>query len=213
MLATSPEAQRKETTIKDTPPEISISESTVLEHKGNGHTLHSSDCKTDTIIDSKELIDENLNSNHSHLTDNEASVNSFDQIGDLTVDTVSDVFETSIDDTSVINDKEDFSESHVDHLDTSKLSTVALHSRSNSRNRSASQESLPPQSNIGHYEEFTSMEIDEAKLKATEPIIEHIPINPSRPVTPEPHSASPIKEILLALQKEATKYRNIQGHF
>eukprot|EP00116_Pleurobrachia_bachei_P000915 sb/3461177/ len=47
---------------------------------------------------------------------------------------------------------------------------------------------------LDNYEEFSNSEISEAKI--AEP--------------PEPHTGSPIRDVLLALQNEAIKYRNIQ---
>ena len=47
---------------------------------------------------------------------------------------------------------------------------------------------------LDYYEEFSNSEISEAKI--AEP--------------PEPHTGSPIRDVLLALQNEAIKYRNIQ---
>ena len=50
---------------------------------------------------------------------------------------------------------------------------------------------------IDTYEEFSNSEISEARI--AEP--------------PEPHTGSPIRDVLLTLQKEAAKYRNIQVSF
>ena len=93
-------------------------------------------------------------------------------------------------------------------MTVSKLDSITLNSSSNSRVRSISTDSSANAS-LEQYEEFSSNEIDEAK-RAVDLPIDHVPINPDRTSTPEPHSASPIREVLLTLQKEASKYRNIQ---
>ena len=64
---------------------------------------------------------------------------------------------------------------------------------------------------LTHCEEFSDNEITEAKNAID--TTEKLQINPDMTCGPEPHSASPIREVLSTLKKEAAKYRNIQVIF
>ena len=89
--------------------------------------------------------------------------------------------------------------------------TIALHEEESSRNREKPLYlSSSLNTSLEQYEELSSNEIAEAKSVLQ---LKQTPINPDKPVTPEPHCASPIKQILLTLQKDAAKYRNIQVKF
>ena len=74
---------------------------------------------------------------------------------------------------------------------------------------SKSESSGSQENSIEQYVEFSSNEIEEAKEAVTQ-LTEPVPIIPDLVEEPQQHSASPIREVLLTLQKEAAKYRNIQ---
>ena len=65
-----------------------------------------------------------------------------------------------------------------------------------------------PPMQMSQYEEFSENEIAEAKNSFQ--LMQHPEKSATSTTLPEPHCASPIREVLLTLQKEASKYRNIQ---
>ena len=240
MLATSPEVQRKESNnhvevVQHCQSDLSAAPLQVENGsvKNEDH-ISESDESPDT---SSEVTKTNNNDSSSteQLTDSyladESSINANSEISNLATDDcisqpdhISDrtspsksIPEISESLTDSENHEQSF-DSETNQLTVSKLDSVALNSRSSSRNRSISSDSVPnrttssdssPNASLEPYEEFTSKEIAEAKQAVDFPT-EHVPINPDLTSTPEPHSASPIKEVLLTLQKEASKYRNIQ---
>lgn len=158
-----------------------------------------------TITKPQEQSDIDQSFTDPYLAD-ESSLN-VDSISDSEVKSTSDklsVVDDISDRTSPSKSLSDFEEPSVTdscNNGAPKFDSVALHRSSNIQK--IVDTSSSENTSFEHYEEFSNSEIAEAK-KAVEI---YPPISSS---TPEPHSASPIKEILTTLHKEASKYRNIQ---
>ena len=237
MLATSPEVQRKEADknvelVSNTSNCQLASPATPVQDENEPNCKESNQSENEEYSETSSEVTKTYNDessstealNDSYLADESSfNANSVTEVSELTLDNgnvsecdhASDrtspsksIPEISAENLTDTENHEHLSEPNCDNLTVSKLDSIALNSSSNSRDRSISTDSSANTS-LEQYEEFSSNEIAEAK-RAVDLPTEHIPINPDRTSTPEPHSASPIREVLLTLQKEASKYRNIQ---
>ena len=235
MLASSPEVHKKETNKNvEIVSNDSICQADTLavplpDENGSDNKEHQSESEENSESETSSEVTKTNNDDSSsteHLTDSyladESSINvnsvtvsdlSTDDVNASECDHLSDrtspsksIPEISAENLTDTEDHEQISETEQNHLPVSKPDFIALNSRSTSRSTSAGSST---NTSLNQYEEFTSTEIAEAKQAVDLPV-EHVPINPDLTTTPEPHSASPIKEVLLTLQKEASKYRNIQ---
>jgi hypothetical protein len=207
------QSESSETTSEVTKTNKDDSSST--ENLNDSYLADESSCNAISVTEASSFTaDDGVISECDHTSARTSPSKSISEISaecDHVLDRTSSIPEISALDITDTENDEQLSETDHNHLEVSKLDSVALNSRGSSPHRSLSTESSPNTS-LDQYEEFTSKEIAEAKQAVDSPT-EYVPINPDLRSTPEPHSASPIKEVLLTLQKEASKYRNIQVNF